>query len=244
VFGWPNGRALFNIDANLHPLHSEISMVRGLNAKASAKAWLAGIALSLSFPLLAHADGEQASGDPAVGQKKFYTCYGCHGIPNYKNAYPDYAVPMLRHQNAAYIVSALQEYRSGDRPHATMHAQAASLSDQDMADIAAYLQGAEALKPTASVVGTAPPQFAPCVACHGSNGQGIAAPMNPKPPILAGQHVDYLEQALASYHNGRRKNAVMDSMAQLLKTDEDIKIVAAYLASQQSPLVTATETSK
>jgi cytochrome c553 len=215
-------------------------MVRGLNAKA----WLAGIALSLSFPLLAHADGGQTAGDPVVGQKKFYTCYGCHGIPNYKNAYPDYAVPKLRHQNSAYIVSALQEYRSGDRPHATMHAQAASLSDQDMADIAAYLQGADALKPTATVVGTTPAQFAPCVACHGSNGQGIAAPMNPQPPILAGQHVDYLEQALTSYHNGRRKNVVMDSMAQLLKTDEDIKIVAAYLASQQSPLVTATEASK
>ena len=210
-------------------------MVRGLKAKA----WLAGVALSLSFPLLAHADG-----DPVVGQKKFYTCYGCHGIPNYKNAYPDYNVPKLRHQNSAYIVSALQEYRNGDRPHATMHAQATSLSDQDMADIAAYLQGADALAPTTAVVGKTPTQFEPCAACHGVNGQGVAAPLNPKPPILAGQHVDYLEQALTSYHNGRRKNVVMDGMAQLLKTDEDIKVVAEYLASQQSPLVTATETSK
>ena len=210
-------------------------MVRGLKAKA----WLAGVALSLSFPLLAH-----AAGDPAQGQKKFYTCYGCHGIPNYRNAYPDYTVPKLRHQNSAYIVAALQEYRSGDRPHATMHAQASSLSDQDMEDIAAYLQGAEAFKPTATVVGKVPDQFAPCVACHGENGQGVAAPMNPKPPVLAGQHVDYLEQALASYHNGRRKNAVMDTMAKLLKTDEDVKVVAEYLANQQSTLATASEGSK
>jgi cytochrome c553 len=210
-------------------------MVRGMKAKA----WLAGIALSLSVPLLAH-----AAGDPALGQKKFYTCYGCHGIPNYRNAYPDYSVPMLRHQNAAYLVAALQEYRNGDRPHATMHAQASSLSDQDIQDIAAYLQGAEPVKPTTTVVGTTPKQFEPCAACHGINGQGTAAEMNPKPPVLAGQHVDYLEQALASYHNGRRKNVVMDSMAQLLKTDEDVKAVADYLAKQTSPLITADENSK
>src|SRR6201996_7570856 len=94
--------------------------------------------------------------DPAIGQKKFYTCVGCHGIDNYKNAYPDYDVPKLRHQNAAYIVSALKEYKSGERPHPTMHAQASSLSDQDMEDIAAYLQGPEPVKPSAAVVGTAP----------------------------------------------------------------------------------------
>lgn len=210
-------------------------MVRGLKAKA----WLAGIALSLSVPLLAH-----AAGDPAQGQKKFYTCYGCHGIPNYRNAYPDYSVPMLRHQNAAYLVAALQEYRSGERPHATMHAQASSLSDQDIEDIAAYLQGAEPVKPTTTVVGTTPKQVAACVACHGDNGQGIAASLNPKPPVLAGQHVDYLEQALTSYRNGRRKNVVMDGMARLLTSDEDVKIVAAYFASQQSPLATAGENSK
>jgi cytochrome c553 len=233
--GWPIGAPLFNIDANLHPLKSEISMVRGLKAKA----WLAGIALSLSFPLWAH-----AAGDPALGQKKFYTCYGCHGIPNYKNAYPDYAVPKLRHQNAAYLVAALQEYRNGERPHATMHAQAASLSDQDMEDIAAYLQGPEPVKPTTTVVGTAPKAAAPCLACHGENGQGVAAPMNPKPPVLAGQQLDYLEQALTAYKNGRRKNVVMDGMARLLTTDEDVKAVAAYFASQSSPLATATETSK
>ena len=78
---------------------------------------------------------------------KFYTCYGCHGIANYRNAYPDYSVPKLRHQNADYLIAALQEYRDGTRPHATMHAQAASLSDQDIEDIAAYLQGAEPVKP-------------------------------------------------------------------------------------------------
>lgn len=209
-------------------------------ARLNGLALLAGVmALSSIWSRSAH-----AAGDPVIGEKKFYTCVGCHGIENYKNAYPDYDVPRLRHQNAAYIISALQEYKSGERPHATMHAQASSLSDQDMEDIAAYLQGGEPVKPGAKVAGTVPAQAAPCAACHGENGLGVDAPMNPKPPVLAGQHVDYLEQALTSYRNGRRKNVVMDGMAQLLKSDEDIRIVAAYFASQPSPLVTATTTSK
>ena len=211
---------------------------------------LAGMtALSSLCAVSARAAGDRAPGDPAaadpvIGEKKFYTCVGCHGIDDYKNAYPDYSVPRLRHQNSGYIISALQEYKSGERPHATMHAQASSLSDQDMQDIAAYLQGAEPVKPSAKIVGSVPTQVAACAACHGENGLGVDAPMTPKPPVLAGQHVDYLEQALTTYRNGRRKNVVMDGMAQLLKTDEDVKIVAAYFASQPSPLATAKTTSK
>ena len=216
-------------------------------SRLNGLALLAGTAFCAMLSMSAHAADDPAvapSGDPVLGQKKFYTCVGCHGIDDYKNAYPDYSVPRLRHQHAAYIVSALQEYKSGERPHATMHAQASSLSDQDMRDIAAYLQGGEATKPSAKIVGTAPAQVAACGACHGENGLGVEATMNPKPPILAGQHVDYLEQALTTYHNGRRKNVVMDGMAQLLKTDADIKIAAAYFASQPSPLATAKTTSK
>src|SRR5277367_7026705 len=103
-----------------------------------------------------------AAGNAAEGKKKFYTCFGCHGIENYRNAYPNYSVPKLRHQDAAYIISALHEYRSGERPHATMHAQAASLSDQDIEDIAAYLQGPEPVKPSAPASGAAPKQVAAC----------------------------------------------------------------------------------
>jgi cytochrome c553 len=208
-------------------------------SRLNGLAWLASTALSLSWSLGAH-----AAGNPADGEKKFYTCYGCHGIDNYRNAYPDYSVPKLRHQNADYIVAALQEYRSGARPHATMHAQAASLSDQDMEDIAAYLQGAEPVKPSAAGTGKAPKQVAACVACHGETGLGVDAPLTPKPAVLAGQHVDYLEQALDAYRNGRRQNAVMDSMAKLLLSEEDVKIAASYFANQSSPLVTAKTDSK
>ena len=206
-------------------------------ARLIAKAWVAGALTCLSL-------GAHAAGDPAKGEMKFYTCYGCHGIANYRNAYPDYNVPKLRHQNAEYLAAALHEYRDGTRPHPTMHAQASSLSDQDIEDIAAYLQGAAPVKAaTAAAAGKAPKQVAPCLACHGENGLGVEG-LSPKPPVLAGQHVDYLEQALATYRNGRRKNVVMDSMAQLQTSDEDVKIAAAYFAKQASPLATATTESK
>src|ERR1700722_20266511 len=208
-------------------------------SRLNGLALLASTALSLSWSLGAH-----AAGNAADGEKKFYTCFGCHGLDNYRNAYPDYSVPKLRHQHAAYIVAALQEYRSGERPHATMHAQAASLSDQDMEDIAAYLQGATPTKPSAAVNGKAPKQGAAGVACHGENGLGVEAPLTPKPAVLAGQHVDYLEQALAAYRNGRRKNVVMEGMAKLLVTDADVRIAAEYFAGQPSPLATATIHSK
>ena len=80
----------------------------------------------------------QAAGDIEKGKLTSYTCTGCHGIKFYKNAYPNYHVPRLGGQNEAYIVSALKAYRSGERSHSTMQAQAGSLTDQDIADIAAY----------------------------------------------------------------------------------------------------------
>lgn len=186
---------------------------------------------------LGAAGAAEAGGDAKQGAQKFYTCLGCHGIESYKNAYPDYNVPRLRHQNAAYIVTALQEYRAGERPHSTMHAQAASLSDEDLADIAAYLQGPEPVKPPAPT-GSAPALVASCSACHGEVGLGVDAPLEPKPPILAGQHADYLEQALRAYRNGRRKNAIMGGMAMSIPTEQDVKVVAAYFAAQPSTLAT------
>jgi cytochrome c553 len=80
-----------------------------------------------------------ADGDKSKGRKLVYTCNGCHGIPGYANAYPNYPVPKIAGQNEQYIVSALHGYQSGERTHATMMAQAQSLSDQDIQDIAAYL---------------------------------------------------------------------------------------------------------
>lgn len=88
--------------------------------------------------LLAVASAGHAAGEPDAGRAKANTCLGCHGIPNYKNVYPTYPVPKLGGQNAQYIVDALKAYKNGDRPHPTMQAQADTLSEQDMADIAAW----------------------------------------------------------------------------------------------------------
>ena len=87
-----------------------------------------------------------AQGDAARGKTLAYTCTGCHGITEYKNAYPSYRVPKIGGQNQAYIVAALTGYKKGERNHPTMTAQARSFSDQDIADIAAYLSGLKSAK--------------------------------------------------------------------------------------------------
>ena len=93
---------------------------------------------ALALPLTAGAEG-----DPAQGRLKAETCLGCHAIENYTNVYPTYPVPRLGGQNAQYIMDALRAYANGDRPHVTMHAQASTLSDEDMQDIAAYLSSSK-----------------------------------------------------------------------------------------------------
>ncbi len=78
-------------------------------------------------------------GDADTGRTLTYTCQGCHGIVGYKNAYPSFKVPKIGGQSAEYLANALTEYRTGNRKHPTMQAQAQSFSDQDIADIAAFL---------------------------------------------------------------------------------------------------------
>lgn len=82
--------------------------------------------------------GTVAAGDPEAGNAKAETCLGCHGSPDAVNVYPTYHVPKIGGQHQAYLVAALKAYRDKTRSHATMHANAAALSDEDIADIAAY----------------------------------------------------------------------------------------------------------
>ncbi len=139
-------------------------------------------------------------------------CIGCHNIPGYQASFPEiYKVPKIAGQNDKYIVSALTAYRKGERRHPTMRAIAASLSDQDMADLAAFythLHRAEAGVMPVSTGASAPAAAEPpasiakllatanCVSCHGAN---FASPIDPSYPKLAGQHADYLYAALKSY---------------------------------------------
>src|SRR5256885_14082109 len=98
-----------------------------------------------------------------------------------------YSVPKLEGQNPDYLAAALHGYRDGDRAHLTMHSQAATLSDQDIADIAAYFAG-KPLVASGKAPGRVPQAVALCVSCHGQGGVAIA----PMYPPLAGQHQDYL----------------------------------------------------
>ena len=175
------------------------------------------------------AQDQPLQGDAKHGKAISYTCLGCHGIEGYKNAYPMYSVPKLEGQRPEYLAAALQEYKSGDREHLTMHSQASTLSDQDIADIAAYFAGKPLVsqgKPAAT-----PPQAATlCVSCHGQDGIAIA----PAYPSLAGQHEDYIERALEEYRKGGRKNPIMKGFAATLK-DEDIHVIAEYFSHESTP---------
>lgn len=98
-----------------------------------------GVSLGLVLPLPATA---QVQGDAKAGSQKNSMCIGCHEIPGYKSSFPlVYSVPKITGQNAQYLEAALQAYKRGDRSHPSMRGVAGSLSDQDIADLAAYYSG-------------------------------------------------------------------------------------------------------
>jgi cytochrome c553 len=182
-----------------------------------------------------------------AGEKKASMCIGCHGIPDYKASFPEvYRVPMISGQGAQYIVSALGQYKKGDRKHPTMRAIAASLSDQDMADLAAFYstEGKTAAPPIAPPINM-PPHVAEllkkgnCASCHGAN---FNMPIDPSYPKLAGQHADYLYAALKEYQTDKnpqigRNNAVMVGMAKPF-THAEAKVLSDYIASLPGELKT------
>jgi len=183
-----------------------------------------------------------------AGKKKAAMCVGCHSIPGYQASFPEvHKVPMLAGQNARYMQAALAAYRSGDRRHPSMKALAASLSDQDMADLAAYFESLPGEKPAAGAAAAPQPpgdvaallQKGNCVACHGAN---FSKPSDPAFPKLAGQHADYLYVALKAYqtHNNQqvgRKNPVMSGMAAGF-THAQLKQMAQYIGSLPGELQT------
>lgn len=183
----------------------------------------------------AQAQTPAPAGDAKRGHALAYTCNGCHAIPNYKNVYPTYSVPKLRGQKPEYLVAALKAYKSGERSHGTMHSQAATMTETDMRDVAAFLAGTAAPAKSTSDVPAAdrPKATEICKACHGTNGVGLLQDQ----PNIGGQHADYIERALHDYQRGGRKNAIMAGMVQAL-TKEDIEQVAEYYSKQKPALET------
>jgi cytochrome c553 len=193
---------------------------------------------------------EATAGDAGAGAKKVAMCIGCHNIPGYQASFPEiYKVPKIAGQNAKYIVAALTGYKKGERRHPTMRAIATTLSDQDMADVAAYYEqlgkgaGAAPAEPQAAPENVAKLLAqANCVSCHGAN---FSKPIDGSYPKLAGQYSDYLYQALKAYqtdHNAvvGRSNAIMVGMARPFSHPE-IKAIAAYIGSLPSELQTVAQ---
>jgi cytochrome c553 len=180
------------------------------------------------------AEAQVLKGDAVHGKAISYTCLGCHGVDGYRNAYPNYSVPKLVGQHPEYLIAALQEYKGDQRSHLTMHSQASELSDQDMADIAAYFSGTVLQAgPAPANAPPAPAAAAVCAACHGATGVSVV----PNYPILAGQHADYLKREIAEYKDGGRKNPIMVGMAATIK-DSDVEALADYFSKMQPALGT------
>ncbi|MGE4050758.1 MAG: cytochrome c, partial [Piscinibacter sp.] len=170
--------------------------------------------------------------------------------PGYQASFPEiHKVPMISGQSGKYIVAALNAYKKGERKHPTMRGIAASLTDQDMADLGAFYEthGGPAKNADAPAP-TSPAQVAEllkkgnCASCHGEN---LNKPIDPSYPKLAGQHADYLYVALKAYQTENnsqvgRANAIMAGMAKPFSHAE-LKLLANYIASLPSDLKTVPE---
>jgi len=207
--------------------------------------------LSMIFVLAAAGFATGASAqDAKAGEKKAAMCIGCHGIPGYQASFPEiHKVPMISGQSAKYIVGALTAYKKGERKHPTMKGIAASLTDQDMADLGAFYEANGGPAANAGAPAPTPPaQVAEllkkgnCASCHGEN---LNKPIDPSYPKLAGQHGDYLYVALKAYQTDNnaqvgRGNAIMAGMAKPFSHAE-LKLLASYLATLPGDLKTVPE---
>ncbi|MBI2726094.1 MAG: cytochrome c4 [Polaromonas sp.] len=200
----------------------------------------------------ASGQAQEIKGDAKAGETKNAMCIGCHGIKGYQSSFPEiYKVPMISGQSAAYISSALHAYKKGDRKYPSMRGIAESLTDQDIADLAAYYSAsgvvagatlpADPKAPSPAVQALL--NKANCASCHGAN---FSKPIDPSYPKIAGQHADYLFVALKSYKmdpgNAKvgRGNAIMAGMAKQY-TNAELKALAGYLSSVDGELKTVPE---
>lgn len=204
------------------------------------------VVAAATFSAVAMATQAQGvAGNVEAGQKRAEMCIGCHGIPGYQNSFPEiHKVPMISGQTDKYIVAALTAYKKGDRRHPTMRGIAGALSDQEMADLAAFYaaQGGKAAAQTpraASAAVVALLEKGACASCHGAN---FSQPIDPSYPKIGGQHADYLFVAMKAYtvegnHVIGRSHPVMAGIAKQFKPAE-MREIARYLASVEGELKT------
>lgn len=190
----------------------------------------------------------EVKGSAVAGEAKVSLCIGCHGIEGYKASFPEvHRVPKISGQNAKYLAASLVAYKNGARKHPTMAGVAATLSEQDMADVAAFYgthRVLGAVKPSAE-----PPKASAKVlelmekgACTSCHGEGFSKPLDGTYPKIAGQHADYLFVALKSYKGGKsavvgRSNAVMAGIVKPF-TNAELKLLADYIGRLPGDLQT------
>jgi cytochrome c553 len=208
-------------------------------------------ALLLATMTVFSAQAEALKGDVQAGERKNSMCMGCHGIVGYQATFPEvYKVPKIAGQSEKYIVNALVAYKNGQRKHPSMRGIAASLSDQDMADVAAYYAqlGVNASAAPLGKAAAGSAKAAELVAkgvCSSCHGESFSQPVDPGFPKLAGQYRDYLYIALKSYKaegnpNVGRGNAVMAGVAKQFSNPE-LKVLAEYMASLPGEVKTVPE---
>jgi cytochrome c553 len=205
------------------------------------------VASATLFP--AHAN--DIKGDSKAGEKKNAMCIGCHGIVGYQASFPQvHKVPMISGQGEKYIAAALHAYKKGERKHPTMQGVADSLTDQDIADLAALYSasgaGTGASVPAKAADGSAKAMElvakGGCTACQGEN---FNTPIDPAYPKIAGQHKDYLFVALKAYKTEGnpligRSNAIMGGIAKQFSNAE-LKELANYVGHLSGELKTVPE---
>jgi cytochrome c553 len=204
------------------------------------------------FSLAQAQDAKPASSaSAAAGEKKAAMCIGCHGIKGYQASFPEvHKVPMISGQGAKYIAASLAAYKKGDRKHPTMRAIASSLTEQDMADLAAFYEqhGGKAAEAPPDGAAPASPAVAAlltkgaCASCHGAN---YSKPIDGAYPKIAGQHADFLYVALKAYKTDAnpqvgRNNAIMGAQVKQFTLPE-LKAMADYLGSLPGELRTVKE---
>jgi cytochrome c553 len=176
-------------------------------------------------------------GDPVAGKGKSELCQGCHGEVGISL---EGLAPNLAGQYGKYIAKQLRNFQSGTRTHQIMSAIAATVSDDDLADIAAYFASRDKMKGSGSsnklgmdlfLHGDMSRMMVACVNCHGVNGKG-KSPGNPVFPVIGGQHQDYLRGQLINFRAGDRSNSpggVMNIITQKL-TDAELDALADYVS--------------
>ena len=183
----------------------------------------------------AEAAQSAAKPDLAKGQASATICASCHTNDGSRGS-PTY--PIIQGQHPEYLVKQLTEFKSGKRANAIMTGMAATLSEDDMKNVAAFYAGKTAkpgfAKNKATVElgekiyrgGIAERNVPACAGCHSPSGAGMPAQY----PRLAGQHADYTESQLVAFRGGVRTNSVPMTGVAAKMNDREIKAVADYIA--------------